>query len=428
MARKPRLAGLLLAAGLTLHPVGPASAEGAPDPFGQLDRVTTAPGQVTAAGWAIDPDTNAPIIVQLYLDRRESSLAWAGGSRPDVAAVYPDAGPGHGYSMTMDASPGRHSVCVFAINTGPGTSRLLGCRAVTVPGNNPIGNVERVSLAGGRVSASGWAIDPDTSKPIIVQMYVDYRHSLLTWARDVRADVGAVYPHSGSEHGFSMTMEVGPGAHTVCLFAINTGPGASTALGCRRVEDPLARLRAVGGLTGPVPASATGRLAVVPGSTGAPREARRTVRVRVEVEAGLPVDGAVFADLALNTLNGARGWGADGSVTFARTDGAADARIILASPRTVDALCAPLPTNGRTSCRNGDRVVINALRWAGGAAPFNAAGGTIAQYRDYVVNHEVGHILGRGHVFCPGSGRLAPVMQQQTLTMGGCRPNGWPYP
>jgi hypothetical protein len=103
------------------------------DPFGQLDSTSTGPSTVTASGWAIDPDTSSPIMVQMYVDGLANSLTWADQPRPDVGAVYPQAGPNHGYSATMSTTPGRHTVCLYAINTGPGTSRQLGCRTLTVP-------------------------------------------------------------------------------------------------------------------------------------------------------------------------------------------------------------------------------------------------------------------------------------------------------
>ena len=103
------------------------------DPFGQIDYTSTVPGAVTAHGWAIDPSTASPILVQMYIDGHANALTWANMPRPDVGAAYPKAGPNHGYTLTMQTTPGTHTVCLYAINTGPGTSVGLGCRATTVP-------------------------------------------------------------------------------------------------------------------------------------------------------------------------------------------------------------------------------------------------------------------------------------------------------
>ena len=47
-------------------------------------------------------------------------------------------------------------------------------------------------------------------------------------------------------------------------------------------------------------------------------------------------------------------------------------------------------------------------------------------HRSYLVNHEVGHYLGQGHVGCPQPGNKAPVMMQQSIDLGGCVRNAWP--
>ena len=75
------------------------------------------------------------------------------------------------------------------------------------------------------------------------------------------------------------------------------------------------------------------------------------------------------------------------------------------------------------SCRVGRHVILNADRWRSGARAFP---GNLAQYRQMVLNHETGHWLGLGHASCPGRGRPAPVMQQQSKVMQGCAPNAWP--
>ncbi len=172
-----------------------------------------------------------------------------------------------------------------------------------------------------------------------------------------------------------------------------------------------------------LPEHGSGVLVAAPGHTG-PFGTGRVVRYRVEVEDSLPWRPADVARVVDATLSDRRSWAAAGRARFERVSGEKfDLRIVIASPDTTDKLCAPLGTGGELSCRMGDHVAINALRWAGGVPAFH---GDVLKYRRYVVNHEVGHALGEGHATCPGPGKPAPVMMQQTKGVGSCQANGWP--
>ena len=193
----------------------------------------------------------------------------------------------------------------------------------------------------------------------------------------------------------------------------------NAAVDARTPDDVLAGLLSLA-----VPTSASGALVVVPGQVPAPGTGT-THAVRVEIEAGLPVDGATFASFVLTTLNDQRGWGHGGVMSFARTDGDAEFRVVLASAALVDQLCAPLKTEGGASCGHSGFAAVNYRRWVTGTPEF---AGNLRTYREYVLNHEVGHLLGLGHKSCPGAGQPAPVMQQQTYGVAPCTPNGWPFP
>ena len=193
------------------------------------------------------------------------------------------------------------------------------------------------------------------------------------------------------------------------------GPEKGSEASCLLDREPHRTCRA------PVPE----RLLLVPGRT--PRPGRgRLLRYQVQVESGLALDRPAVAAEIHRILADPRGWGADGAVAFQRVArGPVDFRVVLAAPATVDRLCHPLLTHGALSCATGSRAVLNVLRWRRGAPAFR---GKVALYRHYLVNHEVGHVLGHGHASCPASGAPAPVMMQQTLGVGACRPNGRPLP
>jgi hypothetical protein len=137
----------------------------------------------------------------------------------------------------------------------------------------------------------------------------------------------------------------------------------------------------------------------------------------------LGVDGglAEFAAVAHATLNDPRGWGA-GRVRFERVVQGSAFRLWLADRATVaaaDPTCSP-----RYSCRVGRNVLINASRWRHGAKTYDDR--SLQAYRRYVINHEVGHWLGLDHRGCSTAGARSPVMQQQTISLGGCTSRVWP--
>ena len=149
-----------------------------------------------------------------------------------------------------------------------------------------------------------------------------------------------------------------------------------------------------------------------------------TINISLKIETTVDVDATCVSNLILKILNDPRGWATiiDKKFQFTSLD-RSDFEIIFATPNTVDELCAPLATKGMYSCRRENRVVLNYFRWLAGAKDF---GNDLSTYRLYLINHEVGHMLGWGHNECPAEGALAPLMMQQSKSTNGCKPYGWP--
>ncbi|MFI9641811.1 DUF3152 domain-containing protein [Micromonospora sp. NPDC051925] len=188
-------------------------------------------------------------------------------------------------------------------------------------------------------------------------------------------------------------------------------------------------------LSGPVPATGRGtfryddRAGATLGRAGVLR------RYRVAVEDGSGEDVRAFSDQVQAALAGPGSWVDSGRLRLRRVPGNApyDFTVQLATRNTAGRLCraggVDIRVGGRpyTSCRAPGKVIVNLDRWRTSVPHFVQAGVPLSLYRTYVVNHEVGHQLGHHHEGCPGRGRPAPVMQQQSLFLRGCTANPWPY-
>ena len=132
---------------------------------------------------------------------------------------------------------------------------------------------------------------------------------------------------------------------------------------------------------------------------------------------------ASFAAVVDATLHDRRGWQRAGFRLV--EDPRAPYSVVLVEPAEAQRLCQPYDVYSKYSCQNGPTVVLNAERWRTATPKWT---GTLAAYREMLVNHEFGHLLGQHHPSstCLRAGALAPVMGQQSTELNGCRANPWP--
>jgi hypothetical protein len=201
-------------------------------PFGSLDVVALGDRTVRVAGWAIDPDDDAPIAVHVYVDDRGTALD-ADIARPDVAAAFPGSGDRHGFDAAVAMDPGVHRVCAYAIDRGGVSNTTLGCRIVDYA--SPFGSIDIAQREGASLHVAGWAIDPHTAQPIDVHVYVGTTGVALT-ADAQRDDIALAFPSAGAHHGFDALVPVDADATSVCIYAIAVGGGANPLLGCRALS------------------------------------------------------------------------------------------------------------------------------------------------------------------------------------------------
>jgi hypothetical protein len=142
------------------------------------------------------------------------------------------------------------------------------------------------------------------------------------------------------------------------------------------------------------------------------------VRYTIVVDSDVKYPLETFRREVKHYLQDSNGWKSRG-YTFQEVDTGYTCCIHLSSPAGIlRAGCE----DGSLSCAelNGMHLRLNAMRWTQGAP---ASKLPLKDYRQYMVTHEMGHILGFDHVKCSGPNQPAPLMMQQSLGIGKCKPN-----
>lgn len=149
----------------------------------------------------------------------------------------------------------------------------------------------------------------------------------------------------------------------------------------------------------------------------------KTIRYRFSIDADVFSSYTIsdYSDVAYLVgmyLNDPNGWAKHG-YSFEPVNTGGRVHIRLSSPTTIRSACG-VPDNLSCAELGGRRMYLNADRWFHGAP---ASKLPLHKYRQYMVSHEIGHILGHDHEHCPCKDCPAPIMMQQTKGIGECRPN-----
>lgn len=226
------------------------------DPLGAFDEMRIAPDGVTVRGWALDQGSQGPLEIAVYLEGVFLGIGLADDYRPDVAAKFPATGINHGFHLYVPTGYTTNgNLCLYAINdtSTAGSNTLLECKEMSLP-TAPFGSLDSVSMAPVFVKdpkdskkfietvgawLDGWTINPKSEDPITVHNYVDGK-ILKTTDGDVsidadeyRDDIDAAFPNFGGSHGFSRSIYLDAGEHTICAYGIASGNNSN--LGCKSI-------------------------------------------------------------------------------------------------------------------------------------------------------------------------------------------------
>lgn len=153
----------------------------------------------------------------------------------------------------------------------------------------------------------------------------------------------------------------------------------------------------------------------------------KTFSYDLTFDSGLGLKADQLSEGIHKVLNDPRSWAADGYTAF-QVPSRGQYHIFILGKDEVNKYCTEAISQGYYSCTIGNAVYINADRWFNGDESFIKRGGTVNDYRIYLLNRQLGLALGMPEAKCAGPGKLSPVMESQTKSDSPCKANGWPYP
>ena len=264
---------------------------------------------------------------------------------------------------------------------------LLTC-AITATMNAPtsaaspsIGWLDSISVstgdAIGSITLSGWTLTSDyPSAGLGVYAFIDGQRSLVGYriADEYRPDVGAAYPGYGDWHGFVFTVPAPSGTHNVCIQALNT-VYLTTLSGCQNYT---------------MPSFASGALRRFTGGHFLQNEPNPISLSWTRTTA----DYAAEIDITINL------WEANTTkVSFAWTS-SPSAQIRITAKTNAGAyigLGESYPCPGASSSGLYNNVVLGCQYGYGQVTLNRSQMPGPGTYRQKVITHEVGHVLGLFH-------------------------------
>jgi len=206
-------------------------------PMGQIATIRDGRRAVTIKGWASNLDLGRATMVRLLVDgelvekkrtnRKRSGLARKLGS--DVEEL--------GYQFKLHLPDGEHEICIEANNFDGFPPVVMDCGQIVL-NHNPSGAIDRVVPKTSGDVVRGWVSDPDSKKPVKVQIRAANGATPSEGQPVTGQSLGDVVAtdraaRSGS-NGLSnfFAIKVPAGLDAYCVVAVNRFGGDDMVLGC----------------------------------------------------------------------------------------------------------------------------------------------------------------------------------------------------